>query len=67
MKRTVAERRGELRAAAVPAGVDLSLASVERARWALRLLRAALAAQKSSERDAPDFGRRPPPVERWAV
>jgi len=46
MKQAAAERSGEWRAEAVPAEVDLSQSSVERARYALKLLRAAAVAAR---------------------
>lgn len=67
MKRTAAERNGEWRAAAVPAEVDLSQSSVERARYALGLLREAVAARRTGAQGAPDFRGRPRAAEDWAV
>jgi hypothetical protein len=58
MKRT-AERREGWRAEAVPAEVDLSGLSVERARFALGRLRAAVAARKAGGDEALDFRGRP--------
>ena len=66
MKRT-AERREEWRVAAVPAEVDLSGLSVERARFALGRLREAVAARKAGGEDAPDFRGRPRAAERCVV
>jgi hypothetical protein len=54
MKRT-AERRAGWRAEAVPAEVDLSGLSVERARLALGRLREAVVARKAGGHEAPDF------------
>jgi len=65
MKRTAAERSEEWRA--VPAEVDLSRSSVERARYALGLLRAAVAARRTGAQGAPDFRGRPQAAEDWAV
>ena len=58
MKRTAA-RREEWRVEAVPAEVDLSGLSVERARFALGRLREAVAARKAGGHAAPDFRGRP--------
>ncbi len=66
MKRT-AERRAGWRAEAVPAEVDLSGLSVERARFALGRLREAVAARKAGGEGAPDFRSRPRAAERWVV
>ncbi len=66
MKRT-AERRAGWRAEAVPAEVDLSGLSVERARFALGRLREAVAARKAGGEGAPDFRGRPRAAERWVV
>lgn len=65
MKRTAAERSEEWRAEVVPAEVDLSRSSVERACYALRLLRAAVGGA-----EAPGAGRaglRPPAAAGGAV
>ena len=67
MKRTAAERSEEWRAEAVPAEVDLSRPSVEQARYALGLLREAVAARRTGAHDAPDFRGRPRAAEDWAV
>jgi len=51
----------------VPAEVDLSGLSVERARFALGRLREAVAARKAGGEGAPDFRSRPRAAERWVV
>jgi hypothetical protein len=66
MKRT-AERREEWRVEAVPAEVDLSGLSVERARFALGRLREAVGARKAGGEGAPDFRGRPLAAERCVV
>ncbi len=66
MKRTV-ERCEEWRVEAVPAEVDLSGLSVERARFALGRLREAVAARKAGGEDAPGFRGRPRAAERCVV
>jgi len=66
MKRT-AERREKWRVEAVPAEVDLSGLSVERARFALGRLREAVAARQAGGHEAPDFRRRPRAVEQCGL
>ncbi len=67
MARTAAARGAELGLGTelVPAEVDLSRAGVERVRLAVKLLRAAVAAEAARGQGAPAFRRRP--AERWAV
>src|SRR5260370_17494128 len=66
MKRPAGRRAG-WRGEGVPAEVDLSGLSVERARFALGRLREAVAARKGGGEGAPDFLSLPRAAERWVV